>query len=173
MTEQKNDFLEAIAAKEELLTTRFQDTLLVNHALDRTLVSFQANKKENGSRWCKYKEGFSSRLIKYICKEVGLEEGRVLDPFAGSGTTLFVASQQGMNSVGIELLPNCAEIIKARIVVENSDQQKLAEELRAFGKEKNGSEKVILFHLCILQSQKGVSRPKQKPLLNDICMKWK
>lgn len=136
MNEQKNDFLETIAAKEEILTTRFQEALLVNHALDRTLVSFQANKNENGSRWCKYKEGFSTRLIKYICEEVGLEKGRILDPFAGSGTTLFVAREQGMDSVGIELLPNSAEIIKARIAAENSDRQELAEQLRAFGGKK-------------------------------------
>ena len=31
--------------------------------------------------------------------------GPVLDPFAGSGTSLFVAAEMGLDAVGIELLP--------------------------------------------------------------------
>jgi DNA modification methylase len=40
----------------------------------------------------------------------------VLDPFAGSGTTLQVARHHGRNGVGIELNPDYIELAKARIM---------------------------------------------------------
>ena len=39
----------------------------------------------------------------------------VLDPFAGAGTTLWVAEQLGTNSIGIELNPDYCEIIEKRM----------------------------------------------------------
>jgi len=44
-------------------------------------------------------------------------EGRsiVLDPFAGSGTTLWVAEHYGRDSIGIELSPEYCELIKKRM----------------------------------------------------------
>lgn len=44
----------------------------------------------------------------------------VLDPFAGSGTTLLVAQRLGRNSIGIELNPDYCEIAKRRISAEHS-----------------------------------------------------
>jgi DNA modification methylase len=43
------------------------------------------------------------------------EGGVVLDPFAGSGTTLMVARQCGRRAVGIELNPEYIDIIRERI----------------------------------------------------------
>ena len=48
----------------------------------------------------------------------GIEETvpcTVLDPFAGSGTTLWVAEQLGVNSIGIELNPDYCDIIRRRM----------------------------------------------------------
>jgi len=48
----------------------------------------------------------------------GIEETvpcTVLDTFAGSGTTLWVAEQLGVNSIGIELNPEYCEIIRRRM----------------------------------------------------------
>ncbi len=42
----------------------------------------------------------------------------VLDPFAGSGTTLVVASQLNRKSIGIELDPFNVEIIRERLAEE-------------------------------------------------------
>lgn len=39
----------------------------------------------------------------------------VLDPFAGSGTTLAVAAEQGRSSIGIEVDPKCEELVRARL----------------------------------------------------------
>lgn len=51
-----------------------------------------------------------------ICIKAGCpESGTVLDPFAGAGTTLYVAEQLGRNSIGIELNPDYCDIIRRRM----------------------------------------------------------
>lgn len=50
------------------------------------------------------------------CIKAGSREGDVvLDPFAGSGTTLAVARRLGRRAVGIELNPEYVELIKKRV----------------------------------------------------------
>lgn len=74
---------------------------------NRRLVSFQANKTETLHSWIKYREGFSASLVELLFEKLGIAPGdAVLDPFAGSCTTLLVAQALGVNAVGIELLPN-------------------------------------------------------------------
>ena len=102
------------------LALRFKNRLLVESSLSRQLVSFQANKARAGYRWYKYKEAFSAALIEYLISRYQIHEGKILDPFAGSGTTLFVASNLGLSAEGIELLPIGQQIIAARKVLEES-----------------------------------------------------
>lgn len=44
------------------------------------------------------------------------KEGLVLDPFAGSGTTLYVARKMGLHYIGIEMNPEYIDIIKSRFI---------------------------------------------------------
>lgn len=75
---------------------------------NRQLVSFQTNKTEMLHGWISYREGFSPTLVEMLLQEFGVEPGDlVLDPFAGSCTTLLTAKMLGINATGIELLPNC------------------------------------------------------------------
>src|SRR5260221_8309559 len=76
--------------------------------LSRKLVSFQANKGEIVHGWIKYREGFSAELVETLVDDFGLQSNdRILDPFAGSATTLLVAKIKGIDADGIEILPNC------------------------------------------------------------------
>ena len=84
--------LESIRRAEKELDRRFEGKLVINRDLDRTLVRFQANKKQTCSRWFKYKEGFSAALVRYLLDKLGIDSGRLLDPFAGSGATLSLPS---------------------------------------------------------------------------------
>ncbi len=49
------------------------------------------------------------------CKNEGTGRCIVLDPFAGSGTTLWVAEHFGRDSIGIEINPEYCELIKKRM----------------------------------------------------------
>jgi hypothetical protein len=49
------------------------------------------------------------------CKNSGKGRCIVLDPFAGSGTTLYVAEQYGRDSVGIELSEEYCKLIRKRM----------------------------------------------------------
>jgi DNA modification methylase len=89
----------------------FQSKLLVQPSLTRCLVSFQANKSRPIYRWYKYKEAFSASLIELLCQKYQVTQGKILDPFAGSGTALFATSDLGIDADGIELLPIGQQII--------------------------------------------------------------
>ncbi len=91
--------------ERQRLYDNLQEKLEVANNLSRKVVSFQANKEEPFYRWFKYKEGFSSSLVKYFLEKYCPKDGKVLDPFAGAGTSLFVANEIGCDSYGIELLP--------------------------------------------------------------------
>jgi hypothetical protein len=54
-------------------------------------------------------------LMEYLIKMVTPKGGIVLDPFAGSGSTLIAAKQNGFKYIGIELTEEYIPIIKARL----------------------------------------------------------
>src|SRR3989338_5552806 len=137
--------LDKIQILNKKLENRFRDKLVVNNDLKRTLVSFQANKKIPGYRWYKFKEGYSSALVDYVLNKLEVKTGKILDPFAGSGVSLFASAERGLDTVGVELLPIGAEIIEVRkIIFESANHNGLLEflqnwiEEKPWEKEKNG-----------------------------------
>jgi DNA modification methylase len=124
--------LAELAAVENRLLERFRDRLIVNHDLDRTLVSAQANRSEHVDRWFKYREGFSAPLMRYLLQRLEVTQGRLLDPFAGSGTAVFAASAAGLDTTGIELLPSSIEILEVRKLVHDAPSSSWAARLQAF-----------------------------------------
>src|SRR5712691_1366730 len=87
------------------LLNRFLPKIKHNPTLDRTLVSFQANREVPFYSWFKYKEGFSASLVDSLVQKFKSQKGVLLDPFAGAGTALFVSRSLGWDSIGIEVLP--------------------------------------------------------------------
>ena len=55
------------------------------------------------------------KLMRYLVRLVTPPGGTVLDPFAGSGTTLVAAKEEGFRYIGIELEPEYVEIAEARL----------------------------------------------------------
>ncbi len=59
---------------------------------------------------------FPEELPEWFIKLFTKEYDWVLDPFAGSGTTLTVAKKMYRNSIGIEILPEYVEMIKKSLI---------------------------------------------------------
>ena len=112
----------ARTVERERLFQRFGGKLLVNPLLTRRVVSFQASKATPFYRWLKYKEAFSPDLVDYIF-DLQNPAGHlnVLDPFAGTGTTLTRAAIRQWSATGIELLPVGAHALKARLLADIID----------------------------------------------------
>ena len=88
--------------KRDELHRHFSARLVIRQELSRKFVSYQGNKTQPGLRWLRYKEGFSSALVRNMLDKAG---GAVLDPFAGIGTTPLIASGNGREAAGIEIMP--------------------------------------------------------------------
>ncbi len=116
---------EIIPSERQLLYNRLNDKLDTAYNFNRKVVSFQANKDEPFYRWFKYKEGFSSAIVKYFLSEYADKPGRVLDPFAGVGTTLFAGQELGWESHGIEILPVGVFVMQTREALNGIDAAEL------------------------------------------------
>jgi site-specific DNA-methyltransferase (adenine-specific) len=57
-------------------------------------------------------------LMRWLCRLVCPPGGTILDPFAGSGTTLLAAGMEGLGAVGIERDPTYFAIAKKRLGIE-------------------------------------------------------
>jgi hypothetical protein len=70
------------------------------------LVSFKKNEKMPIHRWYNFKEGYAATLVDSMLREFDAKPNSyVLDPFAGSGTTLLSAQWKGLRAVGIDIDP--------------------------------------------------------------------
>ncbi len=116
---------EIFQSEREKLYSRLSDRLETAYNLSRKFVSFQANKEEPIYRWFKYKEGFSSALVKYFLTEYSSKPGKLLDPFAGAGTTLFAGQELGWQSYGVELLPVGTFVMHTRDALNEIDYDEL------------------------------------------------
>ncbi len=106
----------------DVLYEKFKERIAHNPALDRTLVSFQANKGTPFYSWFKYKEGFSQRLVAYLLEQLWPKTpGVLLDPFAGAGAALFAAGALGWQTQGIEVLPVGIYAMQARLIASRID----------------------------------------------------
>jgi hypothetical protein len=67
-----------------------------------TSTTFVDNMKLPIHRWFRYSAGFSAEWVKYVIKKHAKTDSMILDPFAGSGTTLVAANELNIPSVGYE-----------------------------------------------------------------------
>ena len=142
---------EIIPSERQLLFNRMNDRLDTAYNFNRKVVSFQANKDEPFYRWFKYKEGFSSSIVKYFLSEYADQPGKVLDPFAGVGTTLFAGQELGWESYGIEILPVGMFVMETREALNDINIDKLQKVIKNlwFEISKIGKCEVHIQHISI------------------------
>ena len=63
----------------------------------------------------KHSAAFPEELPEWFIKLFTKEGDMVLDPFAGSGTTLFVAERMGRSAIGIEIMEDYYKMIKNQL----------------------------------------------------------
>ena len=93
----------------------------------------KASKKERGNS--KHPTVKPLSLMRYLCRLITPPEGIVLDPFAGSGTTLEAAILEGFNVVGIEKEHDYIPDIRRRIERAQLNTQALDMGLFSFSEE--------------------------------------
>jgi hypothetical protein len=83
----------------------------------RQFVTYVPNKQAPIHRWFQYKEGFSYKLVEMFLHEFDADpdKHRILDPFAGCGTTLVVAQQMGFGAWGIDILPVAVFVSRVKL----------------------------------------------------------
>ncbi|MBI3741804.1 MAG: site-specific DNA-methyltransferase, partial [Chloroflexi bacterium] len=144
--------LDEIGRLDGELSQHFKEKLIVQSSLSRSIVSFQSNKKRPVFRWYKFKEAFSAPLIEYLFTKYEIPKGRILDPFAGSGTSLFVASEAGSSADGIELLPIGQQIIATKKLLDSEFAPDNVAALKRWSREKpwkQSEQRISLFELRI------------------------
>ena len=72
---------------------------------DPVTVTFKGGKKEPFARWYPYLEGYSTQFVESILEKYGPNAQAILDPFAGTGTTAFTASQLNKTAYFCEINP--------------------------------------------------------------------
>jgi len=79
--------------------------------------TFIDNMKLPIHRWFRYSAGFSADWVVKTINNLGLnKDSYLLDPFAGSGTSLIAAESVGINSVGLETHPFIFRIASSKLL---------------------------------------------------------
>lgn len=99
---------------------------------DPVTVTFKGGAKEPFVRWYPYLQGYSPRFVEAILEKYAPDASCILDPFAGTGTTVFTASQLNKKSYFCEVNPVLQFITLTKIQVRQlgaSERWRLADEL--------------------------------------------
>ncbi|CAN5255241.1 site-specific DNA-methyltransferase [soil metagenome] len=154
------------------LFQQFTDRLTVQASLTRSLVSFQANKARAVYRWYKYKEAFSASLVEHLLLQQQITAGKILDPFTGSGTTLFVASALGLQAAGIELLPIGQQIISTKKLLEEDFTVEDAAALRRWSAARPWEQAIATCPLPVLRITQGAYPPQTRDSIERYMSAW-
>ncbi|HUY92054.1 MAG TPA: DNA methyltransferase [Pirellulales bacterium] len=77
--------------------------------------SFVDNMQLPVHRWFRYSAGFSAEWVGDLIRSAARGGGRVLDPFAGSGTVVLEAERANASSIGLEAHPFLARLARAKL----------------------------------------------------------
>jgi hypothetical protein len=157
------------------LFERFRSKIIYNPALDRKLVSFQANKQSPFYSWFKYREGFSCQLVQYLLQTLMPQSGTLLDPFAGGGSALFAARDLGWSTQGIEALPVGVYAMEARIAAERLNVEFLKNSVKQILNEdfsKYYDSQYALNHIPITNSAYHQDEEKQLVGYTSYCNQY-
>ena len=81
------------------------------------LVNFSTAKNQPYQRWVRYREGYSTILVKELIKRSQVDSKKmfIADPMMGSGSTLIAAKSLGFDTLGIDVNPYCEMIANLKL----------------------------------------------------------
>jgi DNA modification methylase len=100
-------------------------------------VTFIKSKNIPFQRWYPYIEGYSTDFVKSLIRNFDIKDTLVYDPFAGTGTTLFAADDEGLSTVYSEVNPLLQYLILTKTKVlraKESQRKKLSDNLKDISK---------------------------------------
>jgi hypothetical protein len=95
-----------------------------------TSSTFIDNMKLPVHRWFRFSAGFSAQWVESVIRDSHVSKPRVLDPFAGSGTTLLASEATGAEAIGLEAHPFIARVAHAKLA-SRSDPAAFLKKVRA------------------------------------------
>jgi len=105
----------------------------VHDALQATFVGGRGGTLHD---WYPYLEGYSPAFVTTILKQYGTKAERVLDPFAGTGTTPVTAIKLGLQADYAEVNPLCQTVTAAKLralTFGDGDRKRVVDQLRDLG----------------------------------------
>ncbi len=100
-------------------------------------VTFVKSKDIPFQRWYPYIEGYSTDFVKSLIKNFDIKDTLIYEPFAGTGTTLFAADDEGLSTVYSEVNPLLQYLIltKAKVLrAKEVQRKKLSDNLKDIAK---------------------------------------
>ncbi len=100
-------------------------------------VTFVKSKDTPFQRWYPYIEGYSPDFVKSLIKTFEIKDTLVYEPFAGTGTTLFAADEEGISTVYSEVNPLLQYLILTKTKVLRAttvQRKKLSDNLKDIAK---------------------------------------
>jgi len=100
--------------------------------IDPIQATFRGGQAEPLHRWYPYLEGYSPRFVEQVLYEFAPHAARVLDPFAGTGTTPLTAARLGREAFFCEINPLLQFLIEVKTTAFNlsgPERERLVERL--------------------------------------------
>lgn len=136
MTANLNDAAENSAVEESDVTAHLRVQLPLEglETVAASQVTHQGGRGEPFHDWYPYLEGFSSEFVKFILAKYMPGARKVIEPFAGTGTTSVALAALGIASGYCEVNPSMRLVVDAKMAVGSASsgyRKKLAAGLRA------------------------------------------
>jgi tRNA G10 N-methylase Trm11 len=92
-----------------------------NQAHNALQATFSGGRGGTLHDWYPYLEGYSPAFVTTILKQYGSDVTRLLDPFAGAGTTPVTAVEMGLDACYAEVNPLCRAVTDAKLLALSFD----------------------------------------------------